>query len=646
MPTMDEIEAELRRRGALSGPQQTAPSPDMQAVEAELARRGVPVPTAVPDPNAGHSLKNLARQAGQGLTFGFADELEAAVRAPVSARSREEIQADIQGQNTAYETAHPVVSTGTQIAGGLLTGGVGAGRVAGAKALQSLPKVARMLGGGAVTGGLTGAVSGAGYAEKDKPAGAITGGILGATLGAGIPAVASAAGKVIKPAAQFAMDHLGRNPGQVAQRKVREALQRDKLTPESAVAKMQGLGDEATLVDVGPNVSGLAEGIASRPGAPLERATDLFTQRRAGQANRILGHLDDAVGPPGKELAEAASPRFAEALQIQIPIDEEFAKFLARPSLKQGWARAQQLAAEEDMVLPSHEAVLKSVQAGELQGLSTKVAHWLKKGLDDTLEGKRDPITKKLPVTNEVYGIENTRRAYRALVKDKNPLYAKELDRLAGSKRLEGAYADGTKFMRLKNPQEAARQIGTLSNDAQKREFKRGVRDAIETAIANDSERGYDTTRKILGQANKLRAIFGDDVGESIIQRVKAERTMAQSEGRILGNSRTAFRQAAMQEGGLRSGRKQTFGEAMARGHRPRQCRQWRPLMRSAGNKFRPGMSEPVSDKIGDLLFQPGPTAAEQLAKLLGQKSSRVRFPMVPGATQATIQQGGRWIAP
>jgi hypothetical protein len=121
-----------------------------------------------------------ARAAGQGLTFGFADELEAALRSgAISGKDYEAIRNDLRAKQEQFALENPKTALGSEIAGGFIAP-LGALKYA-AKA----PSILRS----AITSAGYGGVQGAGKSTEtenlpsDVVAGTALGGIGGAALG-------------------------------------------------------------------------------------------------------------------------------------------------------------------------------------------------------------------------------------------------------------------------------------------------------------------------------------------------------------------------------------------------------------------------------------------------------------------------------
>lgn len=160
---------------------------------------------------------NLLRAAGQGVTFGFGDEIEALVRAAMSDRSYQEEVKDIREDIEQFRETNPVAAYGTEIVGAIPTGvglGIGLLRAGIGTGVRGAAKL------GAIEGGIYGTGEGEG----------VEGTIKTAAIGTGIGAVGGVVGeKVVEAATPAAKRLYGR---------VREALSRE---PESSVTR--GIGD-------------------------------------------------------------------------------------------------------------------------------------------------------------------------------------------------------------------------------------------------------------------------------------------------------------------------------------------------------------------------------------------------------------------
>lgn len=226
-----------------------------------------------------------ARTAAQGATFGFSDEIEAALRAPFSDRNYSDIRNEIRGGIDAYRQDSPWEAAGYELGGGLLTGGLGATRAAASMAARGVGRLGQL----AAVGAGQGAIAGAGYANEvsDIP--------LQSTIGATIGAPMGAAGRVLeRVGAQTASNKAGRQ--------IQQALKREGQTVDSARQELERLGPQGMLADISPSMQAKARSVALQPGPGQAVGQNALNVRQSGMTQRIkdevgdvdyLGYLDD-----------------------------------------------------------------------------------------------------------------------------------------------------------------------------------------------------------------------------------------------------------------------------------------------------------------------------------------------------------------
>ena len=169
---------------------------------------------------SGSAFTDFARAGAQGLSFGFADEIEAAVTAAFdSGKTYAEVVKDVRGQIESFRQRNPAAAYSTEIAGAILPTIAaqfipGVGQVATAGRAQQLAKAAGFgfLGPKGLrtaqvagTSGAQSALYGAGAAEGDvidRLPSAVTSGVIGAVAGPVVdkvaPAITAKASELIK----------------------------------------------------------------------------------------------------------------------------------------------------------------------------------------------------------------------------------------------------------------------------------------------------------------------------------------------------------------------------------------------------------------------------------------------------------------
>lgn len=153
------------------------------------------------------AIVGVPRALGQGLTFGFADEIEAIIRSGLDKnKSYEDIVTEIRADIDKFRETSPVLAYGSEIAGSLpsaLLGGAGIAKAGATAAKAGLTGAAKLGKGVGTQSAIQGAVYGAGASEEgERLGGAALGGAVGGAVGkAGdviLPKVGSAAKEYVK----------------------------------------------------------------------------------------------------------------------------------------------------------------------------------------------------------------------------------------------------------------------------------------------------------------------------------------------------------------------------------------------------------------------------------------------------------------
>lgn len=239
------------------------------------------------------------RTAGQGASFGFADEITAAARAALpESRGLEDLIAERAPKSfgdryreyvaeeragiSRYRQDHPVAALGAEMAGGLATGGAAtkalgmaarglnlarsAEAVQAARAALSLP---RQMGRAAAAGAAGGALGGLGAGEGDiteRLPSAATGAAFGFGIGGLAPMIPAAGGKVL--------DWLGARP-----------------SPQTVAVAQQAAAARAAAPPAG------TPRLQNRPGA-----VDLSTVRVDSREDQGVAHLLRSITDAGKSV--------------------------------------------------------------------------------------------------------------------------------------------------------------------------------------------------------------------------------------------------------------------------------------------------------------------------------------------------------
>ena len=503
----------------------------------------------------------FADSIGSGATLGFSDEIAGVVGATAGTILPEDMGGFPKGtewkdayegisgyareNKKAFAERNPGADLALELAGGFATGGAGAGRVAGTKALSGAPKYARY----AAAGTVPGAIAGAGYAEPGETIKGIgSGALTGAAIGAAIPAAGTLAKETVMKGAE-----VWKKPITYANRKLAEAMERDGLTPEKVTARLTRIGDQATISDAGgENIKGLARAATSFPGKAKDQAERFFNRRQWNQGNRVIDRLretlsvkddffaglDDIAG----KMKTMAGPAYNEAWKVKIPMTPKLKSLMERPAMANAWAKAKRIAADEGEELPE---VFRLNEAGDkVIGITSapnmKAWHYMKGGLDDVVGGHKNQITGKIE-GNEGYAADKVRRETLAELRRLNPKYAEANKIYSGLAQMKDALFQGKKLF-SDDADITARAFNAMA-DSEKEMFRLGAAKAIMNRIEGAAD-GHNVYNKIFQNKTirrKLKTIFPDPKSYRQFQSfMLKEKEMFETRGKVLGGSPTA----------------------------------------------------------------------------------------------------------
>mgnify|MGYP005992321323 CR=1 FL=1 len=218
--------------------------------------------------------KNMFSSIMSGLTFGWADEIEAAAVATVGSLFGDSEWLDVYDKRVAQERAGQEafrqLKPGQDIAGEVIGGAIptaaallltpftGGTSIAGLSAAQAARQGARIgarqiAAKGARVGATTGAVAGAGYGEgvEGKALGAGLGLGLGAGLGATLPAAGAAIGRGVGMIRKTPVEGFSKDE-QKALKQISTAFAKDEITPEEVIKQIQTNIDADKIIGMSP----------------------------------------------------------------------------------------------------------------------------------------------------------------------------------------------------------------------------------------------------------------------------------------------------------------------------------------------------------------------------------------------------------
>ena len=313
--TDEELDYLIGQHEKTQGQTRDLSDEELDALMSQYEPAGGPAgapPTIVPkqeDMSTGDIVAGGARELAGGAAFEFADEAEAAARAPFSDKSYEDLLADIRQNRARFSQEYPAASVGLNVAGGIagmFAPGVGVSSVLGRSIIPmvtGLGRIASPLVRTAATGAAAGALSGFGSGENtgERFGNAAVGAGLGAALGTGFYGLGRGA--------RWAREAVGaRRAGQTEEDAARRAATIISRRMGEAGTTTGGLRDitslerqygiPSVLGTSTPGLSSLTESVVQTPSGGQEAlATRLFERQREAPV-RVAEKVRQSVPTP------------------------------------------------------------------------------------------------------------------------------------------------------------------------------------------------------------------------------------------------------------------------------------------------------------------------------------------------------------
>lgn len=617
-PTREEMMEEARRRGLLNA--ESPQNSDLNSQAGRIRQEGVNPQDRV-DVNAALSQldqedrkQNLVAgaydQAADGLMGGFSDNVGAAMDvgfdvlletlnlkedAPEAQTLRERYSEAFQkrsGRLREFAKDNPEVAIPAQIGGALVTG---AGMVqGGATLLKGATSLPSALGRSAVEGSIYGAIYGAGAADGENVGeGAVAGAATGAAVGLAAPLAISAFRQI--PVATRTMANL---IGVGSADKKAAALVAKALADDGPLS-MTVLNAPDTLMDLAGastrRLAGTARSIPSRGSSALEEMLERRVQTQGGRIAQdtleFLGSTGDNYFKSVQEViarrAAAAKPLYDKLNQQSMPITEDLAKLMDRPSMRAAVARAAK--SVEDL---TGEAV--SLDANRI---SFMFADQIKKQLDKmarygkTPQGAADGF--------DTAAVKSLTKQYLRVVDNHFPRYAEARKIYQSDAQLLDALEDGRAFIKG----DADEMIAGFKSlpQAEKEAFRIGVARQLKDMVERSRD-SHDAAAKIWAtpaMRKRLKAVAPDKSAfGNYIRRLRRETQFTKTRNEVMGGSQTQPRQVAATEAAqdaLNIASGNPFGILSA--------------LQRIGSRAQ-GMDQATASKVADLLSSNDPAAA------------------------------------
>lgn len=293
-------------------------------------------------------LEGVARSAAQGATFGYGDEIAAALgsvgaRLPWgSGKSRQEILNEIRGQEKAFAESNPGSALTGEIAGSIAPGvGTANALMRAVPWLSRAPSLGRAIVAGGASSAPIGAVTATGKLENPQGAGdyaqaASEGALASGLFGAGVGGAGHAIGSVVRPWASNMARRLhdrgvrltpGELLGGIASRSEAGAVAATPgighLLRNRADEGVESLNRAAWDEALSPMGRRYALPRDTRMGhEAMREATDLFRRRYAAVVPRMTARMDNQligeIAQISRSLPQSVRPQFADAMRRHV----------------------------------------------------------------------------------------------------------------------------------------------------------------------------------------------------------------------------------------------------------------------------------------------------------------------------------------
>lgn len=479
----------------------------------------------------------------QGASFGFADELGAAIVAASEAgRGRgdfgdvyRDTHQQFNEEQALFEERNPGTALVAEVAGAIPTGfGIG----------RAIPTVGGRIGAAATGAGVgfgEGAIYGAGKAAslEEIPDAAAREGAVGAAADLFLRGTGKLLEQTVKPVGD-AIGGLFTRPSDNAAVYAGERLASEGVSTQALADALRG-DSRLTVADVSGAMRDDLDVALNTGGFPgvTQQARNLFQQRQGGQQQRLTDSLYQqmGIGPDAdfwtaqqnliQRRSQEAAPLYEQAFQTPIKTNDEIEAVLSSPAGQ----RASQLATD----------AIGNQRAGGAEVSGIQYLHEVKRALDGMIgeaqrSGNPSVVMDLTQVKNRLLAqIDEQVPAYR----DARKLYADESSVLQAGET-------GRQVFKM-DPSQIKAVVGGMSPteaDAFRLGAGKEIRDRMERASASN-----DAGKRLAPEwiRERMRAAFpSEDAFKQFMTTVEIEQQIFDTKA-VLANSRTAQRQSGAQ---------------------------------------------------------------------------------------------------
>ncbi|TIX72502.1 MAG: hypothetical protein E5V30_05795, partial [Mesorhizobium sp.] len=471
---------------------------------------------------------------------------------------------DIQQESRA---AHPIARTAGNVTGavaGTLPAMAAAPEMFGIGVASTPLRLLASTGSGAAVNGADAAVRSGGDTRST-----LVGGGMGALTGLAAPIVAPLIGRGVKAVAdKVQLSAIAKALGldKSATKLLASAVRQDAVEPGA----LSQLGDDAMLMDLGPNLRHTAGAIAATPGEGKAIVRGAIGARDADANWRIRSSLNETLGeaPTPSRIIDRATrnqqylqPEYREALREASPVDSApIARYLdaeaqtLRGEAQKGVQRVRNML----NYAPTPDEIARARASGQPlpePGLISDAGTLLnaRHAVDDLLETTQGSNALNALQTAR-QAIDDELRATVPGIKEVDAKYAELARQKDAVQRGQTVLSSGREAPR---PNELAEEVrrGALPQGVQvgpsavPLRLREGARAEIERIVGTNANDRVALQRLIKGEGDwnraRLSTLFGSDRAKAIIDLLDREKLFADTSNIVTRNSETAARIAA-----------------------------------------------------------------------------------------------------
>lgn len=310
-------------------------------------------------------------------------------------------------------------------------------------------------------------------------------------------------------------------------------MQQDGLTPDAINAKLKELGDQATLMDVGPNLRQEGQRIVAKGGDGRKTIDETLRIRDEGANARIRGEVDTNLG-------QATDPDLVMKgfKRAKKTVGREYdAAFAGASPIENVPLRQELVTARDGLVGPQRAAIESVIKDLEQAGNNPKLLHSVREAIDGVAQESANGKVR-LSLGNARKLVDDELAARVPGVKTADARYA-------DLSRQEEAYESGRTILDSGRNSPTPGQVGRqAANPKDQFRLAQGARAEIERIIGQNANDRVALQRIIRGEGDwnrdKLATLFGRDKADRVIAVLDREKTFAETSNKALYNSKTA----------------------------------------------------------------------------------------------------------